>query len=410
MKKVVLLLVSMLFFSSAALMADDARRGAEDTEVNELGHKLHPIHSLYGLKISGGLTLVAQGATTGADSDANGAFSASADISLETPVGGEGRVVGVLDFQRGAGVTGLPALLASPNGNTTGVNSDIESFDSSTVNVTQFYYERQVADRLMVSAGVLDLTGYFDANEFANNERSQYLANIFVNNVSVEFGGSENFYGAGVRGTYSATEDADITIGLMEGDGDYADVFDRPFAMAELDLKVRPMGRDGNIRLYYWMRQGRPDLSTAANPNDAALLEKTNSGFGLSLDQGVTDRLSAWMRAGVADEEVAQFDAHFSAGINLNGGLMNKPGHVAGLAYGATLMGSTYEDYMKSTIPGFESAVEHYMEAFCNIGVNNAEDNEGFHISPDIQYIINPGGDADAESAFVYGVRLQAYF
>ncbi len=410
MKRVFVLLASMLLFSPALLLADEAREGAPEKEVSELGHKLHPIHSLYGLKISGGLTLVAQGAIAGSDSSAKGAFSASADVSLETPVGSEGRVVGVLDFQRGAGATGLPALFASPNGNTTGINNDLESFDNDQVHVAQFYYERTINERLTISAGQIDPTAYFDANEYANSERSQYLANIFVNNPAIEFGGSGNFYGAGIRGTYSATDDVDVTIGLMEGDGDYVDAFDRPFAMAELDLKVRPMGHDGNIRLYYWMRQGRPDLSNTANPNDQTLLAKTNSGLGLSIDQGITERLGAWLRAGLQDEEVAEFQSHASAGINLKGGFMNKPGHTAGLAYGATIMGSTYEDYMKSMTPGFESAVEHYMEAFCNIGVSKAEDNEGLHMIPDIQYIINPGGDSDAESAFVYGIRLQAYF
>ncbi|MBI5810684.1 MAG: carbohydrate porin, partial [Deltaproteobacteria bacterium] len=216
---------------------------------DELGHKLHPIHSLYGLKISGGLTMSAQGAAHMKGASHRGAFALSGDLALESPVGKDGRAVVVLDIQQGAGLQVTPNLFfTGPNGNPTGPNADVESFNNDGVHLTQLYYEHKILDDLVISMGQLDITGYFDANNFANNERMQFLANVFVNNPAIEFGGSVNFYGPGVRLTYSPAGNIDLTAGGFEGNGDYNDTFDNPFVMAEADLKAGISGKEGNYR------------------------------------------------------------------------------------------------------------------------------------------------------------------
>ena len=68
------------------------------------------------------------------------------------------------------------------------------------------------------------------------------------------------------------------------------------------------------------------------------------------------------------------------------------------------------QDYLLSQTPAFREAAEHYIEAYYNFAVEHAPGNRGFHISPDIQYVVNSGGDKDAAKPFIYGVRMQAYF
>lgn len=386
------------------------KRLAETEAADGPGHRLHPVHGIYGLKISGGLTLTAQKAANSRDAGNRGAFAVSADIALESPVGGDGRVVAVLDFQRGAGLEGLPQFSASPNGNATGPNADLESFNDDSLHLTQAYYERDILPNLVVSIGQLDLTGYFDANGFANSEREQFLANGFVNNPAVEFGGSDNFYGPGFRLTYGAVEFMDITLGAFEGNGDYDDPFDSPFLMAEADFKLKPMGRDGNYRIYYWNRQGRQDLAYTANPDDTGLLKAENKGVGVSMDQKITDSLGVWLRAGAQREKVARFNRHFGGGVNLAGALPGRPEDDIGFGYGASLMGRDYKDYKTVADAGFAPGVEHYFELYYNISVDRGLNEMGLHISPDLQYVVNPGGDRMAENLFIYGLRLQASF
>lgn len=386
---------------------------ARDTEiVDELGHRLHPIHSIYGLKINGGLTVTAQGVNRIKGADTRGAAAISADLAIESPVGENGRAVVVLDFQKGAGLRNLPALLMSPNGNPTGTNADIESFDNDTVHLTQAYYEHSFGPALVVSAGQLDITGYFDSNGFANDERTQFLANTFVNNPAVEWGGTDNFYSPGVRVTWWPVENIDITVGAFEGNGDYVDAFDNPFYMAELNFALKPAGREGNYRVYYWNRQGRSEaeLANTADPDNTGLVKAENKGFGVSIDQMVTDNFGVWLRAGEQSKKVAQFNAHLSLGANISGAAFGRPDDSIGLGVGSSRMSKVYRDYKKSQDPAFDDSPETYLEAYYNISVGGASENTGFHVSPDIQYVKNPGGDSNAGGLFIYGARLQAFF
>ena len=402
----------------------DLKRRVEELEkkveekvvTEEPGHqKLHPVHSVYGLTVSGGMTLSAHGVKLESGSEPSGEGAFSADLVVESPVGEKGRAVMVFDFQRGAGM-GL-SFATAPNGAATGYNADIEGFNDTSVHLTQAYYERDVNERLSFSAGQLDITGYFDANEFANDERSSFMAPVFVNNPAIEFGGSEDFYALGVRATCAPTENISVTLGAFEGDGDYTDTFDKPFFMAEADFAFKPFGRDGNYRVYYWYRGARPDLDdttpaladTVATPTNTALLGEFNSGLGLSFDQLITDTVGVWLRAGMQRETVAQFDRFVGAGVNVAGDAFGRANDKMGFGYGASFIGQDFEDYQKS-LGAFESAPEHYFELYYNYAVEHAGPDEGFHVSPDFQYVVNPGGDKNADSAFIYGIRLQTYF
>lgn len=400
----------------------DLKRRVEELEkrvedgrfvTEEPGHRrLHPVHSVYGLTVSGSVTVSAHGVKRESDFNPRGEGAFSADLVVESPVGEKGRAVLVFDFQRGAGM-GLDFATA-PNGGTTGYNADIEAFNDTNVHLTQAYYERDANERLSFSVGQLDITGYFDANEFANDERSQFMAPVFVNNPVIEFGGSEDFYALGIRATCAPTENISVTLGAFEGDGDYANTFDNPFLMAEVDFAFKPFGRDGNYRVYYWYRGARPDLDdttveadTVATPTNTALLGEFNNGVGLSIDQMISDTVGVWLRAGLQRETVAQFDKFVGAGVNVAGEFFGRANDRMGLGYGASFMSQDYKDFNGA---GFESAPEHYFELYYNYAVEHAGPDEGFHISPDFQYIVNPGGDKNADSAFIYGIRLQTYF
>lgn len=380
------------------------------SSTDELGHRLHPIHSMYGLRIGGSVTFTAQGAAHLKTMGAKAALGLSGDVAMESPIGEKGRAAAVFDFQQGAGLANLPRFFMSPNGNPSGPNADIESFNSDALHMTQLYYEHDIAGTLVVSIGKLDPTAYFDANKFANNERYQFLANLFVNNPAIEFGGTQDFYGPGARVTYSPTDAIGFTVGAFEGDGDFSSSFDRPFLIAEADFKPSLLGKVGNYRVYYWTRHERPDALASASPDDITLVRAKNSGAGLSTDQMLNDWCGVWMRFGTQDKKAARFVMFAAAGLNMSGQWFGRENDSIGMGYGVSLMGEDYKDYMLSRSPFFREAAEHYIEAYYNFAVEHAPGNRGFHISPDIQYVINPGGDRDAAKPFIYGVRMQAYF
>src|SRR3990170_7106172 len=268
----------------------------------ELGHKLHPIHAANQARIYGWLTAIAQG-TIGSKDDSGkkndkAEGSLSGDIFYEASLNGSGKFMLHLDIQQGEGLVNTPGLFTSPNGNPTGPNNDIESFNNDQVHLDQAWYETTLADgKLTLTLGQLDPTAYFDTNNYANNERFQFIANQFGNNTTIEFGGTGNFYGAGFRLTYSPADLIDITVGALDGDGNYSEMFDRPFVIAEMDINPKLAGKEGNYRFYAWQNSlphyrldgdGNPAFVTSVgNPSEnppTELIADKNSGFGISLD------------------------------------------------------------------------------------------------------------------------------
>lgn len=416
----------MLFLSPGVLLAHDVDVEHPSAEEHhdvtaELGHKLHPVHMAFESRISGWLTAIAQGTIgskdpSGKENDlAEG--SLSMDLFYEIVLNGSGKFFFHLDVQQGPGLTNTPPLFASPNGNTTGPNNDIESFVNDQAHLDQAWYETTFGEgRWTLTLGQLDPTAYFDTNEYANNERFQFIANEFANNPTLEFGGTGNFYGAGFRLTYSPSDFMDLTLGAIDGDGDYIRMFDRPFVIAEVDLKPKLAGKEGNYRFFAWQNSlphyrkdgdGNSSFVTAVgNPPDpdtntapSVLIGDKNSGFGINLDQALTDNLGLWARLGIQDGDVSQFDRHISGGLQISGNLFNRPEDVIGIGVALTMISDAYKN-----ASGLDSN-ELYAEAYYNIAAR-----EGFQVTPDIQYIVNPGGNGDQDPFLVYGVRAGVMF
>ncbi|MDD5434093.1 MAG: carbohydrate porin [Nitrospira sp.] len=376
-------------------------------ESAELGHKLHPIHTANQAKISGWLTAIVQGTAGSKDPSGNkndmSEGSLSMDLLYEATLDNSGRFMFHLDVQQGKGLINTSPLFVAPNGNPTGPNNDIESFVNDQPHLVEAWYETSFADnKLILTLGQLDPTVYFDTNNYANSEKFQFIANEFGNNTAVEFGGSANFYGAGFRVTYSPSDFMSLTLGSINGDGTYSDMLSRPFTMAEVDLKPKLSGKDGNYRFYYWenhLPHYSDFLTTTGGTTSTTIIGNKNSGLGASIDQALTGNLGVWARVGIQDKKVSQFDRHISGGIQLSGNAFNRPQDVLGIGAGLTMIS---DDYKKAS--GLNGD-ELYTEAYYNIAVK-----EGFQVTPDIQYISNPGGNSKKDAFFTYGVRAGVMF
>ncbi|MBI3607205.1 MAG: carbohydrate porin [Nitrospirae bacterium] len=383
------------------------------------GHKLHPVQSAFGAKLSGGATAIYQKSVgTPSAFGGNGAEGQmSADLFLESPIGNKGSFLLRLDIEQGVGLSNLPPLFTNPDGNLTGPNNDVETFNNpESLNVNEVRYEhRLLRDFLKITMGQIDLTSYFDENNYANKETFQYIAQHFNNNIAIDWGGSVNFFGPGVVLTAYPSNAWIVTLGWFEGNGDYTSFFNDPFLMGELTFKVQGAGRVGNYRAYAWERQ-TPHCQSASAPGvffncalispaaDQVQIKSRNSGFGLSLDQQLSSAVGIWARAGYQDPDVAQFDKTFSAGVVTSAARIGRPDDVVGLAYGLVAPSGAYK-----SATGF-SDKEHYAEIYYKFVVSGDGSTKGFHVTPDVQYVANPAGNGAVDPAVVYGLRTQVHF
>ncbi|MEO5656269.1 MAG: carbohydrate porin, partial [Nitrospiria bacterium] len=380
------------------------------TDQDGQGHRLHPIHSLGEAKISGGITMIVQGVSSDHLTDPvagpgdQAEATLSLDLFLEHQISQDGRVLVHLDVQQGAGLTTIP-VFAAPNGNSTGTNNDVESFGNDQVHLDQAYYEHVwMGERVAVTLGQYDPTAYFDTNAFANNERFQFMANLFGNNAALEFGGTGNFYGLGGVLRVKPVDWLDLMVGAMEGDGDFVEAFSRPWTIAEADIHANWAGREGNYRFYVW--QNRSHHSNLL-PGGRDL---KNQGIGLNVEQHLSDHLGIWARYGTQKGAVAAFDRSMSGGLHISGGFFGRPHDAIGVGYGLTMISGDYRAAQAAAaLPEFDRN-EGYFETYYRLVLSGDGETQGFAVSPDIQYITHAGGNSALEPITVYGIRVQAFF
>jgi len=359
----------------------------------EPGEELFPLQSSRKTQFNGGMTLIIQG---GLNNESQfGGDRADGSISVDMILTSEIRDGGLLiirgDFMRGEGLSRLPPLLAG------GVNADIEDYSTGapdTFHLIEALYEQTwKSETFRLSIGQIGLTSYFDQNQFANSETFQFLSPAFVNNIAVGWGGDTNGYGPGLVLHAHPIREFEINLGFFEGDGNYKDVFDQGFWIVEVEFELYQRETDGHYRFSYWSNETNHE--SILNP--AVTLTK-NHGIGLSFDQGLNDDLGIWGRFSLQDGAVSQFDQHASIGMEIKG-IPGRSGDILGLAFGQTWISDEYK-----TVSGLSNN-EYLGEIYYNISAGH-----GFYLTPDFQYISNPGGNGAIDPISIYGLRAPLDF
>jgi hypothetical protein len=282
----------------------------------------------------------------------------------------------------------------------------VETFQVQTaLHVDQAYYQhRWLGDRVVLTVGQYDPTAFFDTNAYANSERTQFLAPIFGTSPALEFGGTDNFYGFGGVIAFKPVERVSVLVGVMEGDGDYRELFTRPWSILEVDVALDPFGREGTYRFLVWEnhRHHKPEFSL--DP------DFRNRGLAFNFDQALTDHVGVWGRYGVQDDRVAFFDRSASIGFQISAEAIGRRYDAFGVGYGLTMIGDQYRAAQSAAgAPQFD-ANEGYLEAYYRYVISGDGETIGSAVSPDFQYVTNAGGDRSIDPIAVYGVRLQAFF
>ena len=236
-------------------------------------------------------------------------------------------------------------------------------------------------DRLIITAGKIDLTNYFDENNVANDENSQFLAGAFVNSAIL----GTPAIGPGIRLQAKLAEPLVFGFGYGSGNGDAADFFDHGFGIVELDCKHKIGELEGNYRAY-------GSLDGAAADGVKKLSQKDAFGFGFSVDQQFTDNLTLFGRYGWHEDHAYPTKSAWSAGFQYTGLIPQRKDDFVAFGYGQVLGDSA-------------SSQEKLLE-----GYYKAKISDQIAISPHFQFLINPLGNKQTDDVFVMGLRTQITF
>jgi porin len=281
----------------------------------------------------------------------------------------------------------------------------------------QLYYEHVLLDKkVTVRVGNLDLTNCleccetkscFDGSLFANDETSQFLNRSLVNNPTIPFpqpGLGALIHAEPVEGWYVAAAVADADAQATEtgfntafhGAADTLSIYETGI-LPKLPSANGPL--QGGYRVGMWYDPQAKDRL------DGSGVKRDGVGFYTSCDQMLwkenghkddTQGLGVFGRYGIANADVSEIKSFWSIGPQYRGLIPTRDKDVMsfGVAQGRL---SRQAEFTRSN--------ETILEWFYNIELTPC-----LHISPDVQYIFNPGGDASVNDAVVVGVRVQVSF
>lgn len=333
------------------------------------------------ISLSGGMVGVLQGSIGNKPKDSTDAVG-RADLVFNFKVGDN--TIAVIDVEATGG-DGIDAKVASLSG-----LNGVAGSTGDRVRFREAWIEHSALnDRLLLTAGKVDLSNYFDANAVANDENGQFLSAAFVHSAVLPFPAN----GPGARVEAKLAEPLTFGIGYGSGDADSedssdsADIFDHGFGIAELAYNHKAGELEGNYRVYAAVDGAEAD-------GESKLTRKNAYSFGVSFDQQVSDKLTLFARYGERDRDVYAVNQAWSAGGQYQGLIPGRKDDVLGLAYGQVKAAGAVAD-----------AQEKLTEVYYNYKVSDQ-----IEISPVVQYLVNPAGISASDDVVALALRTKISF
>lgn len=400
----------------ALIVDQQSKISVYEDKLSQLDNRLHretgsPITIAEGLEIGAGGTMIVQG-TNNVNNATEGVerrvFRADASYSADVTLGKEfdqfnGKAFLHLEAGQGAGLEDDLTVYSN-------VNRDADN--DNNVRLTEFWYEQGLfKDRVALTFGKLDPTAYFDNNEVANDETTQFLGRIFRNSPVIEFPDNS----AGIRLAYLPFEWLEFNLGVFDGDSDWEKIGDNLFDIGQVTFKTHLFELPGNYRLLGW--HSNTNHTKWSDPNQ---VKEPTFGFGLSFDQKVSQMITlfaryGWQNSKVYNPEMMAVGEHnyslehsWSAGLEVEGKPWKRENDVLGFAVGQAFASGDYKKYGSASVPAPQAKPEGHLEAYYRIQIN-----DHLSLSPDLQYIWNPFGKDvvdDKRGIFVGGMRAQVDF
>jgi hypothetical protein len=289
--------------------------------------------------------------------------------------------------------------------------------------------------RLVVTVGRFAATDVFDFNSYANNARTQFINNSFVNGLSYDYPQDVRGYdyGAAVAFVNPAYAIRFGTFATPTSPGSATVAYNPSNSHSEqLELQAQPQLLRGPkpasvVRLLLIRNvanAGRYSdaLNESSSPPDLSMVRHAGTvrnGAELNFEQGLADggATGIFARAGVSDGSVetdayAEADSAISIGGQLAGTRWKRKNDVVGLAFGASGIGKDHQLYLSRGGSGstlgdgaLRYGPEHVLEGFYLYQACKS-----IQLTLDAQFLGNPGYNQDRGPATALSFRVRYSF
>ncbi len=287
----------------------------------------------------------------------------------------------------------------------------------------------QPVSRLEIKAGKLAVTDDFDLNRYANNSRTQFFNYDFLYNTAWDYAADTRGYSYGFLAALFQPRWRVAFGAYMEPNTQNGAVFD-DFNFDELgynlELAWKPNDSGTVVRLLSYLNKARMGdyeaalalaRQTGTTPNllDVEKPGGTKYGLGLNFEQPLADdgETGLFGRLGWNDGNhetwaYTECDRHVSLGAQLSGIHWGRVEDRVGIAYAVDGLSDAHKEYLEAGGIGMllgdgalNYGLEQTLEIYYRIQICRL-----VQISPDFQFIQDPGYNRDRGPVEVYGLRL----
>lgn len=292
-------------------------------------------------------------------------------------------------------------------------------------------------NRVVLTAGNLAVSDLFDANAHAHDARTQLMNWSFLTHGAYDFAADARGYSWGAALEYFGDDWAiragrfaqpkepnglalDFAVGRHYGD------------QLELEKSYQLWGQPGKARLLVFRNHvvtgGFSDAlaTTAATGGvpDTALVRRLRSktGVGLNLEQALAPDVGAFARLARSNGKTevyafAEIDRSLSVGTTVQGNAWGRPSDAVGLAFAQNGLSGSHQSFLAAGGIGFfvgdgqlNYRPEKMVEGYYSLGLPLVPFTRNSAISLGMQYIRNPGYNADRGPVKVVSARLHTEF
>ncbi|MBY0578971.1 MAG: carbohydrate porin [Burkholderiales bacterium] len=283
----------------------------------------------------------------------------------------------------------------------------------------------QPTSRFSLTMGKLFVMDIFDANEYSNDTRTQFMNWALMANGAWDFPADTRGYTWGVVGEYIQPDWALRFGSFMVPKSAIGLRFDYRVGRAhgeavEWESRYKLHGEPGKFRLIGFANHARMGnyRTTIDTPQFGMDITQSRSystkyGGGLTIEQRINPHVGGFMRLGWNDGKTetwsyTEIDQTAALGIELKGEMWARPTDKIGLAGAANFLSRDHRDYLAAGGLGpmlgdgaLSYSPEQILEAYYSLEVFR-----GMALTLDYQRIANPGYNSDRGPVSIWSGRL----
>lgn len=266
------------------------------------------------------------------------------------------------------------------------VNGDAN--DKGVVTLKEAWFKHKFNKEFAMSVGILDSDKALDENAYANDEKTQFLGEMFKNSINIDFAD----HAFGLKAAYK-TDFADFAVQYIDARNNSEDIIKYGFVSVQINFKPEFIDdMDGNYRVFGWTNIGDYEKFDGNGKGK-------DYGFGISFDQQFMDIFGGFARYSWKNGNIASGEHTWSLGLQAEvKGIIKKD--VVAVAYGQIIPSNYYKDYFNKNAKS-----ENHLEVYYNWKITDY-----LGVSPDFQMVENPYFNENDDTAYVSSIRIQVSF